>query len=79
MKGWAEDGDSRVLGAQNMTVPKVSSTDPISSSKVFMPTNLCFLFFLIYSQLNSKAIDCLVVHNQIVFIWLESGMIKYFV
>ncbi|XP_060973663.1 TATA-binding protein-associated factor BTAF1 isoform X1 [Cannabis sativa] len=39
MKGWSEDGDSRVLGVQNVTVPKVLSADSLSSSKASMDVN----------------------------------------
>ena len=35
MKGWSEDGDSRVSSAQSAMTLKGSSTDPLGSNMVF--------------------------------------------
>ncbi|PON37204.1 Coatomer beta subunit [Parasponia andersonii] len=38
-KGWSEDGDSRVSSAQNVTLQKGSSTDPLGSKKAPVDVN----------------------------------------
>lgn len=62
MKGWCEDGDPRVSGAQNATTVKGSNADPLGSNKVFVLLILSLLFVLTKMLIPPMLSHGLVLH-----------------